>query len=280
MTECKLCKSKKIKLIKHGVRDNANIDVYKCQKCGLEFLSQCNQADEDFYAKGCMHSSYVVENWLKNTYVDDKRRAEYLKELIKNKEVLDFGTGNGGFLIHSKSIAKAICGHEIDNSLIEHYAKHGLEVKNNLGNCENKFDVITMFHVLEHVENPQKVLQNLKKYLNKNGRLVIEVPNSEDALLTMYNSEAFKKITYWSCHLYAYNISNLKIILKNAGYKIKVIDFIQRYPYTNHVGWLKDKKAGGHRVYKANKFVNLLYTHFLKLLHKTDTIIVIAEPIL
>lgn len=280
MAECKLCKSKKIKLIKHGVRDNANIDVYKCQRCGLEFLSQFKQADEVFYEKGNMHSSYAVENWLKNTYVDDKRRVEYLKELIKDKKVLDFGTGNGGFLIHSKSVAKMICGHEIDNSLTEHYAKHGLEVKNNLKNYENKFDVITMFHVLEHVENPLNVLQNLKKYLNKNGRLVIEVPNSNDALLTMYNSEAFKNFTYWSCHLYAYNISNLKIILKNAGYKIKTTEFIQRYPYTNHIGWLKDKKAGGHRVYKTNGFVNSLYTCFLKLSHKTDTIIVIAEPIL
>ena len=280
MTECRLCKSKKIRLIKHGVRDNSDIDVYKCQKCGLEFLSQFNQADEQFYTNGQMHSTYEVDCWLNHTQIDDKRRVKSLLPLIKNKKVLDFGTGNGGFLIYSKDIVESVVGYEIDLSLREHYEKHNLNVAQNLDFLKDKFDVITMFHVLEHIKEPENVLKNLKKYFNKKGRLIIEVPNSNDALLTIYKNEAFKNYTYWSCHLFVYNATNLKTILKNSGYKIKKINYVQRFPYTNHVGWIKNKKPGGHGIYHLNKYLNILYTLILKILHKTDTIVVVAEPIL
>ena len=80
---CRLCNSDNIVLLRHGVRDNSKIDVFKCKNCGLEFLSQTFQADKDFYSKGRMHSTYNVENWFKSTYADDFRRAEFLKNVVK-----------------------------------------------------------------------------------------------------------------------------------------------------------------------------------------------------
>ena len=160
--KCRLCNSNKIKLIKHGVRDNENIDVFKCSNCGLEFLSQTVQADEKFYAEGKMHSFYGLDNWLEQTKVDDIRRTEYLKNIIKNKDVLDFGTGNGGFLIHAGKYTNSICGCDLDKSLEEHYKNQNLNVKYSLDELDKKFDVITMFHVLEHLENPQLILSDLK----------------------------------------------------------------------------------------------------------------------
>lgn len=274
--KCRLCNSKKIKLIKKGVRDNKNIDVLKCQNCGLEFLSQTNQADENFYTQGQMHSTYNIDNWMKSTLADDKRRAEFLQEYIKNKYILDFGTGNGGFLIQAKKYTKNVYGCDLDKSLDEHYKKNNIEVKNSLNEFNQKFDVITMFHCLEHIENPELILKAIKERLKPNGKLIIEVPNSEDALLTLYKSEAFKNFTYWSCHLYAYNHKNLKTLLKKE-FKINKILHIQRYPYTNHIGWIKDKKGGGHKRYHTNNLINFIYTIFLKLTQKTDTLLVIAS---
>lgn len=277
---CRLCNSDNIVLLKHGVRDNSKIDVFKCKNCGLEFLSQTFQADKDFYSKGRMHSTYNVENWFKSTYADDFRRAEFLKNVLKNKNVLDFGTGNGGFLIQAGKYANNICGCDLDESLDEHYKKYDLNVKHNLSELGNiSFDVITMFHVLEHIDNPELILEKLKEFLNYSGQLIIEVPNSEDALLTLYKSTAFENFTYWSCHLYAYNFDNIKILLKKSGYKVKNIKFIQRYPYTNHVGWLKDKTGGGHKKYTCNKAINYVYEKFLQCAKKTDTILVTAVPI-
>ncbi|MBR2525773.1 class I SAM-dependent methyltransferase [bacterium] len=274
--KCRLCDSKKIKLIKKGVRDNQDIDVFKCQNCGLEFLSKTNQANEQFYENGQMHASYDVENWFKSTLSDDKRRAELLKKYIKNKDILDFGTGNGGFLLQAQKYTKNVFGYDLDKSLAEHYKKYNLDVKNSMDEFTQKFDVITMFHVLEHIENPEHVLEKLKNCLKPNGKVIIEIPNSNDALLTLYKSEAFKNFTYWSCHLYAYNEKNIKKVISSA-FKIDKITHLQRYPYTNHIGWLKDKKAGGQKRYKTYKFINYLYVLFLKLTKKTDTLLLIAS---
>jgi len=278
--ECRLCKSKNIITIKHGVRDNSEIDVFKCKNCGLEFLSQNAQPDNNFYEKGGMHSAYSVERWFQSTFADDKRRSENLSKIIKNKNILDFGTGNGGFLKLAKKYAKSAIGLDLDKSLDEHYKNNKLSVKHSLEDFDEKFDVITMFHVLEHITEPEPVLENLKKYLKKGAKLIIEVPNSNDALLTMYKSEDFKKFTYWSCHIYNYNAKNLQILLKNSGYKINKVKYIQRYPYTNHIGWLKDKKSGGHKRYKQNNIINCLYTLFLKITKKTDTVMIFATSII
>jgi 2-polyprenyl-3-methyl-5-hydroxy-6-metoxy-1,4-benzoquinol methylase len=61
--------------------------------------------------------------------------------------------------------------------------------------------LITAFHVVEHLPDPRAILKALANMLAKNGRMVIEVPSSEDVLLTLYDSDAFQRFTYWSQHL-------------------------------------------------------------------------------
>jgi len=46
-----------------------------------------------------------------------------------------------------------------------------------------KFDVITLFHVLEHIKNPVKTLADLRTYLKADGTLIVEIPNADDFLL-------------------------------------------------------------------------------------------------
>ena len=53
--------------------------------------------------------------------------------------------------------------------------------------------------------------------LAKNGRMVIEVPSSEDVLLTLYDAEAFQRFTYWSQHLYLFNAETLRRLAEQAG---------------------------------------------------------------
>lgn len=78
----------------------------------------------------------------------------------------------------------------------------GYIVKSSLGDFEETFDVITMFHVFEHLKNPGKWLDEIARALKPRGILFIEVPNANDVLLSFYESEAFADFTYWSAHLY------------------------------------------------------------------------------
>ena len=107
-----------------------------------------------------------------------------------------------------------------------------------LSYISNKFDIITMFHVLEHIPYQLKVLKNLKKKLKNKGKIIIEVPHAQDFLLEILNLESFKKFTFWSEHLVLHTEKSLKKLLKEAGYKNIRINFYQSYILNNHFGWM------------------------------------------
>ena len=142
-----------------------------------------------------------------------------------------------------------------------------------------KADIVTMFHVLEHLKDPIESLKEIKKYLNPNGKIIIEVPNSNDALLKLYRSKSFANFVFWSCHLFVYNPKNLKQIVQKSGLKVKKIRYIQRYSLMNHMYWLLKHKAGGHKIWAKYdcKLFNTAYSFFLKLTKTTDTIEITAE---
>jgi len=87
-----------------------------------------------------------------------------------------------------------------------------------------------MFHMVEHLPDPRKTLQELAGLISPLGGLVIEVPSSSDALLTLYACEALYHFTYWSQHLYLFNLSTLATLARHAELKIDAIRNFQRYP--------------------------------------------------
>ena len=119
-------------------------------------------------------------------------------------------------------------------------------------------------------------LQELVQIEKVHGKLIIEVPNANDALLTIYQNEAFSNFTYWSCHLYLYTKHTLELLAKKAGLKVEFIKHIQRYPLSNHLHWLSKNKAGGHEKwgnFLDSKDLNQAYENQLATLGATDTLI-------
>lgn len=274
--KCNLCRSKDFKKRKGTVRDNKNLEIFECTDCGLVFLSKNNHIDEIFYENSNMHQSFDFYKWRNETLIDDTRRFEFLKTSMTNKKVLDFGSGNGGFLKLTKNISKKVLGVELEKAIIPFYKEENISLENNLDNINEKFDIITSFHVIEHIKEPLKILDKLKNLLEDNGRLIIEVPNANDALLTIYENEAFSNFTYWSCHLYLYTHHTLNLLAKQAGFEVEFIKHIQRYPLSNHLYWLSKNKPGGHEKWGNffdSKELNSAYENQLASLGATDTII-------
>ena len=111
------------------------------------------------------------------------------------------------------------------------------------------YDLITAFHVFEHLSDPIFFLKKLSELLTKEGEIIIEVPNSDDALLTLYENIDFSNFTYWSQHLFLFNNKTIELLVRKAGLKLNWLKQIQRYPLSNHLYWLSKGKPGGHKVW-------------------------------
>ena len=139
MNECYLCSGTEFNKRSGSVRDNPDIEVLECVSCGLVFLSSFDHIRDDFYESSEMHGGEMpdVQTWLKETAWDDERRFQYLKSVLPNCRLLDFGCGAGGFLLKARELAATAHGVEPEIRLNSHYTDHGLTVFQNLPNIPN-----------------------------------------------------------------------------------------------------------------------------------------------
>lgn len=112
--------------------------------------------------------------------------------------------------------------------------------------------------------------------LNQGGEIIIEVPSSEDALLTLYKSDAFSKFTYWSQHLFLFNQHTISDLVKKANLKLNWVQQVQRYGLSNHLYWLSNKLPGGQKKWNFlnSNLLDELYAKQLASVGKSDTIMV------
>jgi 2-polyprenyl-3-methyl-5-hydroxy-6-metoxy-1,4-benzoquinol methylase len=211
---------------------------------------------------------------------DDYRRASQFEKNLKNKDILDFGCGWGGFLRNIKNY-KSLSGVELRKECIN-FIKNNIkkiDISDNINSFDKKFDLITMFHVLEHIPYQTETLKVLKSKLKNKGKIIIEVPHAEDFLILQEELKEFKNFTFWSEHLILHTYKSLKSILLKSGFKNINIQYYQRHNFSNHLGWFLKRKPGGHNFYKeiVSDKLNLSYCENLKKLGQTDTLIAIAE---
>ena len=278
--ECYLCGSKEHKKRDGSVRDDKLLEIFECVACGLVYLSSVEHIDESFYEDSKMHEEFDFKKWQNETMADDERRFDFVKNAITNKSLLDFGSGNGGFLQRAKLVASRASAVEIEKAVREFYHDNEIELFNDLCKVDKKFDFVTAFHVLEHLAQPQKILEEMKELLNDGGKIIVEVPNANDVLLSVYENDAFSHFTYWSCHLYLYSKHTLSLLAKKASLKVDFVKHIQRYPLSNHLYWLSKGKPGGH--VKWGNFIDspalsTAYEAQLASIGATDTIIAILS---
>jgi len=274
--KCYICNSKSISKQKGKVRDLPDVPILKCNNCRLVFLSSDSHISDNFYEDSKMYDNQIDPiAELNNCLKDDERRFEHCKDFSINKDVLDFGCGYGGFLEKISKVCSSADGVERNYDAVDFLSNKGFNVYEKLDDVNKKYDIIFMFHVLEHLKDPKKVLKKLSSFLKDDGFFIIEVPNSKDALLELYNSKPYSKFIYWSCHLMVYNEHNLKLLFDKSGLKTVYTKQIQRYPLSNHLYWLSDGKPGGHEKYNFldSPELHSAYEKSLNSLGCCDTII-------
>jgi 2-polyprenyl-3-methyl-5-hydroxy-6-metoxy-1,4-benzoquinol methylase len=290
LLKLKIINKKRIIKLSDSTRDK-KIPVFQDAKSKVIFLGQYKTNHQYYKAIKYNDNDIILEKRRKKITLiktlqgnvkapiieDDKRRVVQHNKFLKNKKILDFGCGWGGFLKRTIK-AKSLAGVELRKECIFYIKKNikKIMVSDNLNNLNEKYDIITMFHVLEHIPYQIETLKELKKKLTKNGKIIIEVPSAEDFLLKL---KEFKKFTFWSEHLILHTENSLRKILEVSGFKKIKIRYYQRYNFSNHLGWFMERKPGGHNLYKtiSDNRINKEYSDYLIRKKNTDTLIAIAN---
>ena len=184
----------------------------------------------------------------------------------ESKTVLDIGIGTGDFLLACKKNGWSVTGIEpnknartiaqekfeqtVDNTLSKIFYDSLKSLQESHTENSPKFDVITMWHVLEHVPEVENYIKQLKSFLKPNGTLIIAVPNFK-------SYDAFYYGKFWAAfdvprHLYHFSKKSIKTLFGNENmivYKIfpmKVDSF--------YVSLLSEKYKTG----KMNYFMGFL----------------------
>jgi 2-polyprenyl-3-methyl-5-hydroxy-6-metoxy-1,4-benzoquinol methylase len=264
------------------VRDREDVAVLRDSMTEVIVLSRSDHVSETYYTEREEKNSYNVHgaDIVTPRLEDNVRRAAEFGGYIRNKRWLDFGCGLGGMLDEMASEAAWAAGLEPSRERAAIVSAKGHNVVNSLDAIEdNSLDIVTLFHVFEHLTEPLEVLQSLRRVLRPGGMLLIEVPHAKDALFTLYDCDAFKRFTFWSEHLVLHTRESLKTLLQAAGYQNAEIAGYQRYPLANHLYWLSKQKPGGHEkwAFMNSNPLRADYDAMLAAINATDSLIAVCS---
>lgn len=264
------------------VRDREDISVLRDPVSEVIVLSSSRHMSLGYYEAKAEQTGHAVYGHRIETprLEDDIRRAAEFGTLLRNRRWLDFGCGLGGMLDEMKGQAAWAAGLEPGRERATIAAAKGHAIVGGLDEVPSgSLDVITLFHVLEHLTEPRQTLVQIRQRLVPGGLVLVEVPHARDALLTLYDSDAFKRFTLWSEHLILHTRQSLKILLEQAGFTQVDIIGRQRYPVSNHLHWLARQKPGGHEAWAFLNTAGLHaeYESALARTDRTDTLIAFAR---
>lgn len=170
------------------ILSNRLLHLAKCDACGLIINNKLKQDIDyttgytEYYSKEAARFQYFVElvvrffRWIRALRI-------YLL-MPAARKVLDVGSGRGFMLYYLKRHFgfTDVVGTQIEeNAYTFSKRKLGLNIYMqdllDIPFEDNRFDIITIFHVLEHVKEPEKYIQKFDQILDRQGMLLIEVPN-------------------------------------------------------------------------------------------------------
>lgn len=265
------------------VRDRDDVSVMRCRKSGVIFLSRTDHMDMSHYENKesfrYWGPTFDRKQAALSGLEDSQRRAREFQNVICNRRWLDVGTGAGGILDLLRPLASETHAVEPQTAARDELSKCGYIVYASVNDVPGEyFEVVTLFHVFEHLTEPLDTLRTIHAKMVEGGKIIIEVPHANDFLISFLDLDEFKAFTFWSEHLILHTRHSLTTFLQRAGFKdISVVGF-QRYPIANHLHWLAKKKPGGHQIWSHLRTQELdsAYYQLLASLDKTDTLIGIA----
>ena len=236
-------------------------DIVRCTECRLVFTdARSAPPPETLYAHFDQSKTLALEQVRSSLAVFLRQRAGVVTALKPSGRLLDYGCGNGAFAHYMSQSGFDAVGLEPFSLGQPRTAERLTLLREPLESAAPKlgrFDVITMWHVLEHVPRPVELLQKLRGHLADDGVLVVSVPNFESLQSKLFKGGWFHLDP--PRHLIHFERDTLTACLARAGLEpIKESPFLPEYggsgwvqsvlnrvlPHTNYLyEYVKDRGA-------------------------------------
>jgi 2-polyprenyl-3-methyl-5-hydroxy-6-metoxy-1,4-benzoquinol methylase len=228
---CWICKSTNIKRVKVGLEKNikpedfnitddrygTTLPIYRCLDCKFEF---CPEAiDLNSMYEDMEDDSYVETS--KSRSIQAKKIAEYANKFIdKNSKVLDVGCGTGLLVKEFANLNYESYGLEPSNFLAQEGNNNNLTIyRGTLDNFNffDEFNFLSLIDVIEHVQDPEELLNKIHHALDKDGHLLVITPRHDSFFRFILG---FNWWHYRIAHVGYFSKKNLIKILTNTGFDI------------------------------------------------------------
>ena len=287
--QCRLCGSREHALVSRNVSEAPDAAVYACQGCGIVYVFPIMSEEEEatFYAR--QFEEYMSrrsgpgwkspESHFSSYRGEAERRLPLVKPHLRAADaVLEIGSSTGYFLDALRPHVASLTGVEPSEAYRSYAVSRAIETVETLDHLQGRtFDVIALYYVVEHLRDPVAFASSLRGRLNPGGRLLIEVPNVDDALLSLYRLEAFDAFYWQRAHYHNFSRRTLTAVLERAGYSVETYP-VQRYDLSNHMVWMMEGRPGGHGRYAGvlGPGVTAEYSRSLKDRWICDTVFAVA----
>lgn len=256
LDNCPLCKGHKFTnhlIVNDHSVSTESFALMRCDDCSLIFTNPRPDSENiwryyqsDQYISHTNSTRNLRELLYKLVRIYALRsKLSLIRKYHPNPSLLDYGCGTGHFLQHALNNKIQVLGIEPtkETTIPKNSAiyNHTFTDLNSLP-AKQSFDIITAWHVMEHVHNLRDTFKALVKKLNDGGHLILALPNPS-------SHDAIKFQEYWAGydvprHLYHFNQTSIKTIAKK--FKLKLVDTVPMYFDAFYVSMLSEK-------YKGNK---------------------------
>jgi SAM-dependent methyltransferase len=270
---CPVCQDKNVTLFFEGTDfflTKEKFSIWKCGTCEVKFTTPVPGENEisRYYESDEYISHDAQKGGLVNRIYKLARkfaiRSKYnlVKKYSKGRKLLDIGCGTGEFL-HFCAEKGFNCQGIEPNGKARAFAKrkYNLSIREKIHFTPEErgsLDCITMWHVLEHIEDPGATLRTLGEVLRPDGILIIALPNPDS-----WDARYYEK--FWAAfdlprHLFHFNRQSFLNLAKNAGFiPVKILP--QKLD-SFYISMLSEKYLTGRSPNLVKAFFNGVYSNF------------------
>jgi 2-polyprenyl-3-methyl-5-hydroxy-6-metoxy-1,4-benzoquinol methylase len=231
--------------------------IVSCNSCGMKFVNPRPEADEigkyyespDYASHDTAKRNALNFLYKKVRNISIKKKVHLVEEHAKGKKILDIGCGTGEFIFVCKQHGFDVTGiepTEKPRSFAQNEYKLNVYKEDYLNRITHpEFDVITLWHVLEHVHLLHERMNKIVEIMNADGTVIIAVPNCDS-----WDAHYYGK--FWAAydlprHLYHFSQETMKILARNYSLKIEKIIPMKLDAY--YISLLSEKYAKGKQNY-------------------------------